>query len=309
MEHEEASPRSRLYVWVHTCPQRIHSLDALMGSLASSDVGEFDLRCHEIGLPWEKIKIWWAEQWTDVAAQAKERGAKFVLRLEDDIVVGRHLVHNVVSWPALELPDFGVGLLYLDDSMIEQLSGLEVEAQTGAMRTTLDHAAFAQAQVVPTELCETLASRSLRATEALRRTRVAVDLDFDCGFTHVAHHLGKRMYFHVPSLVQTTELSNRSELTEQIARSHTARRTWKPDWRRPDGRLRDVEAEHLWGYETRWAVLNDGGSGFVSPVRCTPNPTEPQLVNWQGRSIVMSPERLFATPEAAEEARQSLRAR
>lgn len=309
MEHEEASPRSRLYVWVHTCPQRIDHLDELIGSLAASDVGEFDLRCHEPGLDFDAIKRWWAEQWVEAAQRAAERGASFVLRLEDDIVVGRHLVHNVLSWPALGLPDFGVGILFLDDSMIAQLSAMEIESQTGAMRTRLDHSAFAQAQIVPTELCEPLANGSRRATEALRRSRVATDLDFDCGFTHVAHHLGKRTYLHVPSLVQTTALSNQSELTGEITRSHSARRTWKPEWRRPEGRLRDIEAEHLWGYETRWGVLNDGRSGFVSPVRCTPNPTEPQLVNWQGRSIVMSPERLFATREAAEEARQRMFAR
>jgi hypothetical protein len=295
-----------LYVWVHTCPQRVDHIGQLLDSLAESDVDRFDVRCHEPGLSWSQIGKWWVEQWEEAGKKATGRGAALVLRLEDDVVVNRHLEHNVSSWPAVRLPDFGVGSLFLEDSLIARLAPFEVDTQTGAMRTHLDRLAFGQAQVVPAEQCGLFARTAFAATEALRRAGTASESEFDCGLTRAAHDYGKRTYLHVPSLVQTTALSGESILDRNASRAHSASRTWKSDWRRDDRSARDVEAEHLWGYETRWAVLNDGGKGFVVPVRCTPNPTEPEVVSCQGRSLIMTPERLLPTPEAAEEARRCL---
>jgi hypothetical protein len=39
--------------------------------------------------------------------------AEWIVRLEDDCLVNRHLIHNVTHWEALAEPDFGVGWLFV----------------------------------------------------------------------------------------------------------------------------------------------------------------------------------------------------
>jgi hypothetical protein len=280
-------------------------LGELRASLEASDVGKFYVRCHLEGLTPPEITEWWLAQWSEVAECAAEAGASHVLRLEDDVVVNPHLAHNVATWPGLRLDDFGVGLLFVDDSLLTQLTGFEVDTATGAMRSKMDNLSCGQAQLVATELIPKLVAEYPAAKAQLyhRWGHDRERLDFDAAFTHAAHRLGRRLFVHVPSLVQTSALSASSVLSPDGKQRHSAKRTWRDDWRRPDGRVRDVEPEHLWGYETRWTVLNDGDRGEVAAVRSPPNPQGPQLVSWENRSLMLRSEALFATRAEAEAAR------
>jgi hypothetical protein len=294
---------NKLYVWVHSCPQRANQIGELRASLNASDVSRFEVRRHGAGLDLPAIREWWAKQWRETAEAAAKAGATHIVRLEDDVVVAPHLAHNVTTWPALSNDDFGVGLLFIDDSLLVQLGGFEIEPTTGAMRATMDHLACGQGHVIPVGLINKVMDDINEAHESMYRVRRSHTVCFDCSFTHAVHRAGKRIYVHVPSQVQTSELSRASALTEGVPQTHSAARTWDPEWRRPGDAERDVKAEHLWGYETRWMILNDGARGEVVPVKSPPDPHGPQLVAWGGRSLTAHPENLYATRAEAEAAR------
>jgi len=289
-----------LYVWLNTCLQRRDHLGALRRSLLEAGIAPSE-RFHVLGLQYQEIKEWWKQQWLDAAVQARGSGCSHVLRIEDDIVVGRHLRHNVLTWPALGLDDFGVGLLFMDDSRLLNLGAWEIDPQTGALATKADYLPCGQGQLIETDFIDPVMRKFGDAESSfLHHYGMMHGSFFDCMFTHAASLLGRRLFVHVPAQVQTTELSTESALATGSSQSHSASKIWNPDWRRPEGRERDVEAEHLWGYETRWALLGDGGKGIVAQVRSAPNPSGPQLVNFAGRNVLVSPANLFPTREQAQ---------
>lgn len=48
----------------------------------------------------------------DILRRAAQSESDLVLRLEDDCVVNKHLLHNIRTWPALRDERFGLGWLY-----------------------------------------------------------------------------------------------------------------------------------------------------------------------------------------------------
>lgn len=289
------------YIWVHTCPARANQLDPLLESLAASDVQHFETACHPDGLSWDQIVGWWRDTWLAAARVASGAGLPYVVRIEDDVVVATHFEHNVSSWPALGCSDFGVGSLFMYDREFNRMDSWEVEPVSGALRSRADMLPGGFGQIIPTELVEPIMSEHAAALASIvhRRILPVRGPAFDYALTHAAHRLGRRLYVHVPALVRASPVAEVSVILHGPTQPVFADRIWDRDWRRSDDCPRDVEAEHLFGYETRWTVLRDGANSRVVSVRCAPNPLEAQVANYQGRPLVVRPDQLYATEREA----------
>jgi hypothetical protein len=96
--------------WVNTCPKRRHLCEATMESVRASDIGD---SCELV----EGLDGWNQKSWDQlhefILGFSKE--ADFTVRLEDDVIVNKHIMHNVQTWAAITREDFGLGWLFLYD--------------------------------------------------------------------------------------------------------------------------------------------------------------------------------------------------
>jgi hypothetical protein len=131
--------------------------------------------------------------------------------------------------------------------------------------------------------------------------------NFDLTMSNAIHQAGGGIYIHLPGMVRVSEVGQQTACGHGLVGQFGSARTWSPDWRRPDGKLRDPQAEHLWGYQTRWAILSAGRGPEVVAVRTPPgvNPLG-ERCTWNGRPLVLSPASLF---ESEVEAQAALAAR
>jgi len=96
-------PTLEAFVWGIPGREPQHTL--LRESLAASDVGEATWLLHPPG------KTAW-EHWEEAHRTAARSPADLVLLLEDDVILNRHLRHNVETWARLRDPEFAAGWLY-----------------------------------------------------------------------------------------------------------------------------------------------------------------------------------------------------
>ena len=108
--------------WIHTSPARAGSdcLEQTLRSLRESDIGdEFEVclgppaSTHTVA----EMNQWWMDTLLRKATESTSDGGRgYVVRFEDDIIVNRHILHNVKTWPALGQANFGMGDLFNADS-------------------------------------------------------------------------------------------------------------------------------------------------------------------------------------------------
>lgn len=97
------APTLEVFVWGLPGREPHHTL--LRESLAASDVGEVTWLLHPPG------KTAW-EHWEEAHRTAARSPADLVLLLEDDVIVNRHLRHNIATWRWPRDRDFAAGWLY-----------------------------------------------------------------------------------------------------------------------------------------------------------------------------------------------------
>ncbi len=101
-----------IYAYVHTCPPRDEARAETLASLDRSDAeGRYRIEREPEGAIAFAHHVAAFER-AEKACQGAD-GARLVLRLEDDVIVNEHILHNLSTWPALREPDFGVGWLFL----------------------------------------------------------------------------------------------------------------------------------------------------------------------------------------------------
>ena len=98
---------SDVTVFVQTCPERDAHIAPTLESLRQSDA-EFKV----LRQPEDQRHC---RFFLDVLREMASVNTRWVIRLEDDVLVSKHLVHNFLSWPALREPDFGVGWLFTSE--------------------------------------------------------------------------------------------------------------------------------------------------------------------------------------------------
>lgn len=92
-----------LGVFIQSHAGRTSVLQGLRNSLESSDVGAgYQVLLHP---PKQTV----VEHFLNVLRAMRDSDSDLVLRLEDDALVNRHLLHNLTTWPAIHRPDFGAG--------------------------------------------------------------------------------------------------------------------------------------------------------------------------------------------------------
>lgn len=287
-----------LAVWVHTCPQREKSLEETLQSLHQSDIPSWEVfSAGKNGKPlsWHDTLLWWLDRWLDMSKRAD-----WVLRLEDDIVVGKFIGHNFATWPAINESDFGMGLGFVFDSTVRDNCGIEF-LSNGVVRAKAKGFAAGQAQLMRSDVIQELVPKLqdvLTSDKLPPGYHPESPVWFDVGITEQLYRLGYRTYLHIPSIVRTGTLSTTSVASNCERSDHYAHKTWRgADWKRPPD-SREVDAEIiLRGTRTRWAVLNTGSIVACStPANLDPKAT-PVTIN--GRFCVMRSDALFDSYEEA----------
>lgn len=222
-------------VVVHTCPSRRKRLSPLKDSIAQSDL---DINT-----------IDWAEEPDGCSNFEKRlhyltllcrnaRRAPYVLRLEDDIIVNRHIMHNLVTWNATRQPDFAVGVLFVnhllyqfpqsDDNHTDQTTGLVYREPTSTPWAQAH--LYSSYHLIPAaqRYFEELAEKFPSYYRELHRSALA----FDWAITKAVGRMGLRVYLHQPSLAQCTEVGDHRALSrKKVPVPHRAQ-DFDQDWRR-----------------------------------------------------------------------------
>jgi hypothetical protein len=135
----------------------------------------------------------------DLLAAATESNADVIVRLEDDIEVNRHLLHNIQTWAALQDPDFGVGFLSNASNYCPpfELSG------SGCYRSLRQEVSAALGQVfLPRTLHRVLAAIACHPDHLHAIAHGTIN--FDHVVSKVCFDLGLNVYVHFPALVRET---------------------------------------------------------------------------------------------------------
>lgn len=105
---------SEVTVIVQTCQERKKLLAPTLDSLLESDARDsFRVLLHPQG---ERHCRFFRSVLIAMAAVS----TPWVIRLEDDVLVNRHLLHNFLTWPALSDPRFGAGWLFSPQILLNQ---------------------------------------------------------------------------------------------------------------------------------------------------------------------------------------------
>jgi len=222
----------RILFWVQTTVHRDLTRHVALDSIRDSDVGDdFVLvRDPERRKSVREIMQWWRESMLAMRELALSEGKTFIVRLEDDILVNRHLRHNVASWPALKDPRFGMGSLFVPNYFQQRPDMLIKSHPSGEYFRNIPEMEGAQGQVFRTDL---IASQLDRIGMAYieKGYPLEAEVDFDVGITCATWLCGRRTFLHFPGLVDVSSVSKRSTLRD-IEQEVSGSVAYNPDWKR-----------------------------------------------------------------------------
>lgn len=205
-----------IYVWLQTTVRRDSSKTLL--SVRHSDIGEnFEVVTDHIDRKfpddYASLQTWWQNAWGLQIEKAKRLGRTHILRLEDDILVNEHILHNISRWSALQSPKFGIGVLFHPDYWADRPELLRVEPTTGATFRSVIDVEGAQGQVLPLSHAQAILN-GVPAALAARGQKPTDQPSFDWSLTRSAASLGLYTYVHDPALVNIHEGSLHSKIDQ-----------------------------------------------------------------------------------------------
>lgn len=118
-------------VVVQTVPWRSRALSATLQSLDESDVEAV----HVVSQQSHQDK---QQNLVSALTVLLNSGKTWGIRLEDDVRVNRHLLHNVASWTALREDNFGAGWLYQSGALAGHPTGMDRSARGNLYRDRPD---------------------------------------------------------------------------------------------------------------------------------------------------------------------------
>lgn len=188
-----------LLVWVHTCPQRAGKLQSLLDSLSASDTPSFEVHvCDVIGPA--AVEVWNREKLLEIS-----RRAEWIVRLEDDVIVGSKFYSNLSRWPAIHNgQDFGVGLLHLNQVYWEDpvvVGRMRRDRASGSLWLDSRLICGAQGQVFN--------SKTYREKIYPLLPRMTGG-EMDIGMTAAAYDAGLRTYVAFPDLIDQSAVAAES---------------------------------------------------------------------------------------------------
>ncbi|MCA9597369.1 MAG: hypothetical protein KC776_28845 [Myxococcales bacterium] len=161
------------------------------------------------------------EHFADVLHAMADCATPWVLRLEDDIVVGRHVLRDFLSWPALAHPKFGCGWLATPKA--------EMEADTARLD---GHLIRNHREMYASYAVGCTPDFAAKVCEAHLKTDRSKDVDQDLQFARVAWDSGKRIFIHEPCLGENRLLPSIYGTRPDEA-THNAHEYYAPGWCRP----------------------------------------------------------------------------
>jgi hypothetical protein len=162
----------------------------------------------------------------DVLRTMASSSAEYVVRLEDDVVVNKHLIPNLLSWGALSEPNFGCGWLFVPDGVLRDGQRLGHSPRGWPFRKNrLLHCA--QGVVLPTRIVGEL----VPLVERFLRTAPG-SAQQDLSLSAAVWDSRRRVYLHDPPLVEH-RIQTPSTLGHQATVSRTTGGRFQADWRRP----------------------------------------------------------------------------
>jgi hypothetical protein len=197
-----------LEVFVWGIPDREPHHTLLRESLAASDVGEVTWLFHPPG------KTAW-EHWEEVHRTAARSRADLVLLLEDDVIVNRHLRHNVETWGWPRDPEFAAGWLYNAGGYAQQDQWYDGGSNWYGTCAVL---------VSPARLGGFV--------DQAKELQVADNPHWDNCFCQAILKNGK-IRIHYPSLAEHLDELPSAVGNPPSPRARTSRGTFDRDWRRP----------------------------------------------------------------------------
>ncbi len=205
-----------MFTWIHNCPQRKSSVGETIASVEASDLRQYEVRLHPDHLTPAEIEEWWEDCLLDAAGRSP-----YFLRLEDDVLVGASIRHNILTWPALGEADFGVGCLM----WLRGWGEPPADGRSPNFRKTTGPGQVWLSEHVPA-IVE--AMRAIRSEPGYQRFR---RLDFDWIVALAVQRLGLRVYVHTPSLVDCTLENGISTCGPTFAGFFA--HDFDPTWKRP----------------------------------------------------------------------------
>lgn len=224
-----------VFFWVNACVVRKDSdvrRNTIL-SLRNSDIPSFEVWMHDPAE--QKFKDWLIEKLLLAASKAE-----FFVRFEDDIEVNKNIMHNISTWSALDEPDFGMGLLYVNKSIIDP-RGWHMLARSpkGELKRRYRWTEGAQAQIFKSSLMPAILENFNKEIETMGH-QCCLDPDYcipDFSVSTGVYELGKSVYIHSPSLVQHNGIVSAFS-NGQTAKDPILARNYDPDWKRPEEKRR-----------------------------------------------------------------------
>jgi len=224
-------------VVIHTCPERAPKLGTLLESVQASDIVgrsgvdmDFQIATEPVGAKNYEKRLHYL-----MLLCRSARRAPYVLRLEDDIVVGRHIIHNLCTWPAVAKPDFGVGLAFVNHLLLEVPESSNVaQDEEGNLYRRQPKTPWAQAHLYESQALrqavpfyfEQLREKGFRGAEPAKYS-----LAFDWAITGAMDEVGRRVYLHRPSLANCSEVADVRVGGRRLVMQHFAT-DFDPEWKR-----------------------------------------------------------------------------
>jgi hypothetical protein len=242
-EQKVVAPQAlTIRVWVHTCAARLDKLLPTLESIDASDIGvdyevlESPMWCDT---PWQECEAWYVETMRRLAAEPfiDGRPADLILRLEDDVIVNRHIIHNCRTWSAVRKPNFALGILFNWDAKWPPGTLYQDWDMQGNLRRKEPQIACAQGYLfgsgrVPVMFSDGSIQRGKQRLGAAGSTGPAL---YDIVTSDAAQCAGG-VYSHLPSLVNCHE---GCRVTADIGAPKTGNwssKTFDLDWKRGESK-------------------------------------------------------------------------
>lgn len=210
-------PEFNCLVWLQTTNRRDNS--KTVASIERSDIGTKYLVCEDRKVrtfpkDYADLQKTWDSYWRDMLKAAEVRKCQYILRLEDDVIVNQHILHNLSTWAALKHPRFGFGTLFTPNYWYRHPQHFKRDPDDQSMYRNLIDVEGAQGQLVRVDTFPKILDGVQKAREQRGLGKPQHGPSFDWALSRSAWQLGLRVFVHVPALVDIHEASLRSTIDE-----------------------------------------------------------------------------------------------
>lgn len=219
---------SDILVWVQSTIRR--DPDATIRSIERSDIGKRfilhqDRASRSFPGDYPALQEHWTRAWKEMVEVALVRKCTWILRLEDDIEVNKHILYNLCTWEAPKSSLFAFGSLFVPDYWLERPELFLEDPETWECFRNIRDIEGAQGQFIHRDSVLPLLEK---VPHALQERGEA--LSFDWSLSRAAWQFGKRVFIHRPSLVTNLDTSRFSTIDLEQHKSQQPQESEKHYW-------------------------------------------------------------------------------